>query len=190
VLHAFEAWTNFYVIVGSSAGALTGLQFVVVALITDTHDTRGFASTSAAFATPTVVHFGFVLVLSAILAAPWTEAGVPMVVIGASGVVGVIYSMLIARRARRQGEYQPVLEDWLFHVGIPGLAYLSIALAALESRVHLEGALFAIGASTLLLLIVGIHNAWDTVTFIVARQANKHPPESRSVRRSRGTPEE
>jgi hypothetical protein len=190
VLHAFEAWTNFYVIVGSSAGALTGLQFVVVALVPDTHNTRGFTSTSAVFATPTVVHFGFVLVLSAILAAPWTRAGVPMIVIGASGVVGVIYSMLTARRARRQDQYQPVLEDWLFHVGIPGLAYLSIALAALESRVHLEGALFAVGASTLLLLVVGIHNAWDTVMYIVGGQADQHRRKPGSVRRSRGTPEE
>ena len=30
---ALSRWENFYVIVGSSAGALTGLQFVVMALI-------------------------------------------------------------------------------------------------------------------------------------------------------------
>ena len=30
---ALAGWENFYVIVGSSAGALIGLQFVVVALI-------------------------------------------------------------------------------------------------------------------------------------------------------------
>ncbi len=28
-------WANYYVIVGSSAGALTGLQFVVIALLAD-----------------------------------------------------------------------------------------------------------------------------------------------------------
>jgi len=33
LLSALARWANFYVIVGSSAGALTGLQFVVVALI-------------------------------------------------------------------------------------------------------------------------------------------------------------
>ena len=31
-LSALSAWENFYVIIGSSAGALTGLQFVVIAL--------------------------------------------------------------------------------------------------------------------------------------------------------------
>ena len=28
-------WDNFYVIIGSSAGALTGLQFVVIALVAE-----------------------------------------------------------------------------------------------------------------------------------------------------------
>ncbi|MER3445884.1 MAG: hypothetical protein C4291_03175 [Candidatus Dadabacteria bacterium] len=32
---ALDGWENFYVIVGSSAGALIGLQFVVVTLIAD-----------------------------------------------------------------------------------------------------------------------------------------------------------
>ena len=33
----FTAWESFYVIVGSSGAALTGLQFVVTALIADAH---------------------------------------------------------------------------------------------------------------------------------------------------------
>ena len=32
---ALAEWGNFYVIVGSSAGALIGLQFVVIMLIAD-----------------------------------------------------------------------------------------------------------------------------------------------------------
>ena len=32
---ALSGWENFYVIVGSSAGALIGLQFVVMTLIAD-----------------------------------------------------------------------------------------------------------------------------------------------------------
>lgn len=173
--HALEAWANFYVIVGSSAGALTGLQFVVVALVADTNNARGFTSTSSAFATPTVVHFSFVLVLSGVLAAPWTAAGAAMIVVGAGGIGGVIYSIVTGLRARRQNHYRPVVEDWLFHVYIPGTAYLTMAVAALLSRAHLEGALFAIAGSALLLLIVGIHNAWDTVTYIVATRVGQEP---------------
>ena len=45
-------WDNFYVIVGSSAGALIGLQFVVVALIADVARPRADAQASAAFQLP------------------------------------------------------------------------------------------------------------------------------------------
>lgn len=39
-LSSLKAWESFYVIVGSSAGALTGLQFVVIALIAEAQAAR------------------------------------------------------------------------------------------------------------------------------------------------------
>src|SRR3989454_1423343 len=66
----FAAWNNFYVIVGSAAGALIGLQFVVMTLIADRPRLRT-PEAGAAFATPSVVHFGVVLLLSAVASAPW-----------------------------------------------------------------------------------------------------------------------
>jgi hypothetical protein len=182
VLPALEAWTNFYVIVGSSAGALTGLQFVVAALVADTHNSRAFATTSSAFATPTVVHFSFVLVLSAILAAPWRSIGGPMFVIGCAGVGGLIYTTIVALRATRQKEYRPVVEDWLFHVLLPAFAYATMATAALTSRAHTQGTLFSVAGAAIVLLITGIHNAWDTVTYIVTRQVEEPERQSRRER--------
>jgi hypothetical protein len=67
---ALNGWENFYVIVGSSAGALIGLQFVVLALIANLPITRGAAQAGDAFSTPSVVHFGVVLLLSAVASAP------------------------------------------------------------------------------------------------------------------------
>jgi hypothetical protein len=64
-------WNSFYVIVGSSAGALIGLQFVVLALIADLPIARGAAQAGDAFSTSSVVHFGVVLLLSAVATAPW-----------------------------------------------------------------------------------------------------------------------
>ena len=58
-------WENFYVIVGSSAGALIGLQFVVMTLIAQIPIMRDLEGGSSAFATPNVVHLGAVLLLSA-----------------------------------------------------------------------------------------------------------------------------
>ena len=106
-------WENFYVIVGSSAGALIGLQFVVLTLIADLPIARGAEQTSGAFTTPSVIHFGVVLLLSAVVSAPWSGLGAVAVLWGAVGLGGMIYTVIVARRMRAQTVYQPVFEDWL-----------------------------------------------------------------------------
>lgn len=63
------AWDSFYVIVGSAAGALIGLQFVVVTLIAQ-RPTRATPDASAAFGTPTIVHFGAYFTVSGAVARP------------------------------------------------------------------------------------------------------------------------
>src|SRR5512137_1194460 len=99
---ALAGWANFYVIVGSSAGALIGLQFVVIALIAETPALRADLQASGAFSTPSVVHFGVVLFLSALASAPWTAFGPVAVQWGFVGLCGVIYSAIVARRMRTQ----------------------------------------------------------------------------------------
>jgi hypothetical protein len=164
---ALDGWGNFYVIVGSSAGALIGLQFVVLTLIAGRPVARGEAQASAAFSTPSVVHFGVVLLLSAVVSAPWHGLGAVAVLWGLTGLGGIAYAVIVARRMRRQTAYRPVFEDWLFHVLLPFAAYATLAGSAFAARPYGLPALFAVGAAALLLLFVGIHNAWDTVTHLV-----------------------
>jgi hypothetical protein len=168
---ALSVWENFYVIVGSSAGALIGLQFVVLTLIASRPVGAGTAQAGHAFATPTIVHFGAVLLLAGIMSAPWQEAAPAAILWGLLGLSGIIYSAVVVRRMRRQGAYKPVFEDWLFHVLLPLAAYITLAGTAFEAGSHLSAALFAIGAAALLLLFVGIHNAWDGVTYHVFEKA-------------------
>jgi hypothetical protein len=160
-------WQNFYVIVGSSAGALIGLQFVVMALIANLPQGPGAAQAGNAFATPTVVHFGTVLLLSAALCAPWNGFGGAAVFWGLLGLIGGAYTIIVARRMQVQTAYQPEFEDWLFHALLPFAAYAVMAIAACAARQHLRAALFGLAAAALLLLFVGIHNAWDAVTYHV-----------------------
>ncbi|HTI40820.1 MAG TPA: hypothetical protein VL693_03260 [Vicinamibacterales bacterium] len=165
---SLAAWESFYVIVGSSAAALTGLFFVVVALIADL-DAPGTPRAIAAFSTPNIVHFCAALLTSATLSAPWPSLAGASIAIGIYGVVGVIYTMDVMRRARKQGDYEPVLEDWLFHVAFPLAAYVAfIAAATMMTRVPLP-ALFACAAGTIGLVFIGIHNAWDTVTYLAVK---------------------
>lgn len=157
-------WESFYVIVGSSAGALIGLQFVVMTLIADKQAAINEALGSA-FGTPNIIHFSAALLLSALLSAPWHGIGAVAVLLGLLGLSGLIYVVIVVRRLRSQTEYNPVFEDWLFHVLLPFAAYVALIVSALIAPSHLGGALFAIGAAALLLLFIGIHNAWDAVTY-------------------------
>jgi hypothetical protein len=79
----------------------------------------------------------------------------------------VVYAVIVSRRLRVQTIYQPVFEDWLSHVLLPFAAYAMLAGSAYVARSHARPALFVVGAATLLLLFVGIHNAWDVVTYHV-----------------------
>jgi len=158
-------WENFYVIVGSSAGALIGLQFVVMALIASLPRAPGSAQAGAAFATPNIVHFGCVLLLSAVLCAPWHGMGGPAIFLGLLGLNGVAYEIIVARRMQKQTAYRPEFEDWLFHILLPFAAYVALAVSAYAALPHARQALFGVAAAALLLLFAGIHNAWDAVTY-------------------------
>jgi hypothetical protein len=127
-------WSNLYLITGTAAATLTGLQFVVQTLLASgtlrsvgDGDPEGG---TAAFGSPTVVHFSLALLLSAVLCAPWGEYGGLRLTLGVLGAGALVYSGVVLRRARRQRSYVPTTEE--------------------------------------LLLCVGIHNAWDTVTYLTA----------------------
>lgn len=164
---ALAGWNNFYVIVGSSAGALIGLQFVVITLIADRPTAHADAQAGGAFSTPSVVHFAVVLLLSAAGSAPWDGVSPVALLWGLVGLGGVVYAAVVARRMRTQTAYRPVFEDWLFHVLLPLAAYATLAASALAVNSYTRPAMFFVGAAALLLLFVGIHNAWDAVTYHV-----------------------
>ena len=171
VLSPLATWQNFYVIIGSAAATLTGLMFVVITLIAGVRVRVSIPGDGiAVFSTPNVVHFCAALLIAAILSAPWQALWNASLLLGLLGLGGVTYVIIVARRARRQTAYQPVLEDWLWHTVLP------LLVAALLLPVHSTPALFVIAAATMLLLFIGIHNAWDNVTYAaieLARPQNK-----------------
>jgi hypothetical protein len=167
VMSPLATWQTFYVLIGSASATLTGLMFVVVTLIAG--DRVRVPSSSEAFTTfntPNVVHFCLALLVAAVLSAPWQalwQAGVPL---GLCGLGGGTYVVIVLRRLRRQKDYQPVLEDWLFHTVFPLVSYTALVVAAILLPGYPVPALFVIAAAAVLLLFIGIHNAWDNVTYI------------------------
>jgi hypothetical protein len=159
-------WDGFYGIVGPAAGALIGLQFVVLTLIAQRPPLR-VAEAGAAFVTPTIVHFATVLLLSALVRAPWETVGIAAAFWSFLGVAGVVYTVIVARRMRTQAAYRPEMEDWLFHVLLPVAAYVVLAMSPFSMGSYAHEALFGVGAAALLLLFTGIHNAWDGIAYHV-----------------------
>jgi len=173
---SFAAWSDFYVIVGSSAAALTGLQFVVMALVNDLRAPTS-EQTVAAFSTPTVVHFSIALLTSAIIVAPWPEpwqTGFAATICGA-GSFG--YELIALRRARTQTLYEPVLEDWIWYFALPMVAYTTLTVSAILLIGLHQWAPFGIAAAVLLLVFIGIHNAWDTVMYLALQNTPAQPSE-------------
>jgi hypothetical protein len=162
----FTAWETFYVIVGSSAAALTGLQFVVIAILADVRR-GGTINEIDAFATPTIVHFGAVLLTSGIMSAPWPTLVSGAAALGTLGAAGVIYVVIAIRRARAQSGYKPIPEDWVWYFVLPLVTYASFLGAAFALTRRPAAALFLVGSAAMLLLFIGIHNAWDSVTYLV-----------------------
>jgi hypothetical protein len=142
-------------------------MFVVITLIADSRIPRTPANINA-FGTPNVIHFLAVLLLAAILSAPWQRMQDPAHLIGLSGLAGVVYVLVVLRRMRRQTGYKIVLEDWVWHFTLPVIAYSTMFVCAMGLSHEQDWALFGLGGISLLLLGIGIHNAWDTVTYIVA----------------------
>ncbi len=163
---SLAGWANFYVILGSSAGALTGLQFVVMTLIASTERKPGSMQEVRAFGTPTVVHFCAALLISAMMNAPWPSESDFDSCIGVCVAVGVAYALRVLWHARKSA-YEPDTEDWIWYGFLPLITYVTLACAATLLWWHPTMSLFLIGGSTLLLLFIGIHNAWDTVTYMV-----------------------
>ena len=162
-------WESFYVIVGSSAGGLTGLWFVVITLVGDSNIPRTAESTHA-FGTPNVVHFAAVLVLSALLSAPWHTLKDVAHLIGLMGLLGVVYVLIVFRRMLRQHGYKPELEDWSFHLVLPLLAYAALFVGAAGMAHEQNWALFLVAAVAIVQLCIGIHNAWDTIVYVVSQR--------------------
>ena len=163
---SLEAWRTFYQIVGASAGALTGLQFVVVALSAQSPAMRRTEGSILAFGSPTVVHFCAVLLMAGILTAPWHSLVAAGVVLALCGAAGIGYTVVVIGRARGQSAYRPVLEDWLWHAVFPTAAYGTLLLAAISLPDRADGALLWLGGVSFLLLFTGIHNAWDAAAYI------------------------
>jgi len=169
-----RAWTDFYVIVGSSAAALTGLMFVVITLVAGIR-VRTTRDGISAFSTPTVVHFCSVLFVAAAITAPWPRLACASALLTVAALIGTAYAIHIASRATKVEDYTPDLEDRLCYIVLPVVGYLAVLVSSAALAFRPVPALFGLAGASLLLIFLGIHNAWDIVTYLGVKRLAQEP---------------
>jgi hypothetical protein len=174
----FEDWENFYILIGSAAGALIGLLFVVVTLAGNMGlDRTRMLWAADLFMTPTVVMFCTVLVTGALATAPRLKPAVQLGVIGAMAVAGMAYGAWISLAIRRRRDQTAHWSDLWYYGVAPGAAFAGLGLAdALYGAVP---GLFAygVGAMMIAMLLLGIRNAWDLITWMAPGPPPSPPSE-------------
>ena len=163
-----QSWNNFYVIVGTAAAGLTGLMFVVVSLSTRAAAERREEGVRA-FVTPTVVFFATVLAVGALMTVPSISAGVlgSVLALGGLGLLGYMFS----RRGHKIWKENALgRDDWLAYIGLPVLCYALLLLAGVCVWARAPFGLELLGLTAILLLLVGVRNAWDLVLWMVQQQ--------------------
>jgi hypothetical protein len=161
-----HGWENFYIMAGTAAATLAGLLFVVITLSVSLATTPAARGVHA-FVTPVLVHFGGVLFLSLILLAPWSSAWPPGIILGLHGIAGVAYATFVIRLLRKLDFVSLDARDWMAYAGVPALANISLLAGAGGLIAEKSFAPYAIAGAIMLLLFIGILDAWDLTLWII-----------------------
>ena len=162
--HELETWHEFYLLVGTAGVTLTGLLFVVVSLgprVVADHQATGVR----AFISPNAVYFTTTLVVSAVLMVP----SLPAMAIGALLCLGAVASLgyLAYTKAHQRWRHSklPFL-DWIWFVGLPIAGYVLLLLSGIGFLLEAALSMHGVAVALILLLVIGIRNAWDLVIWI------------------------
>ncbi len=172
-----NSWQTFYTIIGTAAATLMGLMFVVTSLVAGID--RRLETLNAgmsAFNTPTIVHFAAVLLVAAILSAPWPSYTGVRILLGLLGLSGAAYLVIVQQRVRHIPGYQASTKDWLWYIAFPLFTYVALVGVAIALAADPILVLYFIATLLVLLLLIAIRNGWDLVTYLALERS--HPGDS------------
>jgi hypothetical protein len=163
-------WHDFFVLLGTVAGTLVGLLFVAASVSSGVFSLDRRAPLRV-FLSATVVHFSSVLVVSLIMLLPLADWVLLGAMVLACGVVGLCYTLLALRDSIRDGLIGNIdWEDRTWYGVLPILAYLVEAAAGVILTGEDAAGCAVLAASMGLLLVAGIHNAWDITVWTITRR--------------------
>jgi hypothetical protein len=173
----FDEWQDFYLLIGSSAGALIGLMFVVTTL-TIGRDLRTIERGQKLYMSPVVWNFGSILLLSGAAMAPNLNAVACGLLAGAVALGGMVAGIRITVGILTASDRLTAgwFDIWWYGV-VPTVLYLLLAGVAVALGLELRNAQVALAAVLMALLLTSIHNAWDLVTWLAPRSSRSGPVE-------------
>jgi hypothetical protein len=163
----FQGWENFFLIVGSSAGALIGLMFVVVTL-TAGRDRDQTEHGKRLYTSPIVWHLAVILLLSGAAVAPTTGTKFFGALTGSVALVGVLLGIRSAvgiARGQLTSPENNMFDTWWYGI-VPAFVYIGLGAAAVAVLSDAPSSASAVAVGLMTLLLVSIHAEWDLVTFL------------------------
>ena len=169
----FQGWDNFYFMIGSAAAGLIGLLFVVVTLTQGRERSQALRGVRI-YMTPTVLNFAVVLSISTVATAPGLTVPVMAGVLGLGVLAGLSNAVwaCVAMRARAPGSEPPHWSDFWLYGAAPAAIYLGLVAADIALWIQADWAIDAMAGLLLTLLLFGIRNAWDLVTWMAPQRSS------------------
>ena len=173
-MNELERWANLYLLTSTAAATLIGLLFVVVTLaaermpLVDTTKIR-------IYLTPTVVYFGSVLAVGALLTFPNHTRLTATLCICLVGVVGLVYSgSFFIGRGVKKSYYER--RDLIPYAVFPFAAYGLLVLGGVLLLHDPQRGLTLVAAGMLSLLAVAIRNSWAIAIGVVSTRPGRKGP--------------
>jgi hypothetical protein len=159
-------WSNFFFLVGSASAGLIGLMFVVMTLMAGVERSKALRG-QAMYMTPTIAHFGAVFAICAVGLAPGLTLRGAALVFGFVALLGLAcVGRAVIGFARPTPGSDPHWSDFWLYAALPAVLYAGLIVAAVGALSHAAWAIRAQAGLLLILLLLGIRNAWDLVSWM------------------------
>ncbi len=168
----FEHWGEFYLLAGSAAAVLIGLIFVVITLMHDRSRSSVLAG-ARLYMGPIVLGVSFVLVLSAAALTPGIDRPSFSAIAAIIALWGLVRGVMSIAGIARLKEVHWT-DVWYYGV-VPSAIYLALGFVALAFWKNWPLAHDGIAIVVTALLLSGIRNEWDLITWIAPRPDTPDP---------------
>ena len=167
------SWRDFYSLIGAAAATMVALLFVAASVGTGVF-TAARPAGLRFFLSATVVNFATILLASLIMLAPLDFAFGHGALIAALGLFGLGYYTHAWVETRRDGILAKVdFEDRLWYGVLPVIGHLIEAGSDAALIARAPHGPEALAGALGLLIVVGVHNAWDITVWVVGKKTGE-----------------